>query len=118
MAAMEKLVALERRLTVDERMFPLAHYQEGAHTDNAAIGASFVPYGPARDLVTLLIYVPGLVRWYLPASPRIVIRSVWSEMRSTHTLGAGKLDGASEHHLFQEWEIRSSSAQWLFCSGV
>ncbi|VVE56899.1 hypothetical protein PAQ31011_05156 [Pandoraea aquatica] len=50
MAEVEQLVALERRLTVDERMFVLEHYQEGAHTDNAAIGAFFTPYGLARDL--------------------------------------------------------------------
>jgi predicted RNA methylase len=49
MAEVEKLVALERRLTTDERMFVLEHYQEGAHTDNAAIGAFFTPYGLARD---------------------------------------------------------------------
>ncbi|MGR9587125.1 methyltransferase [Pandoraea sputorum] len=49
MAEVEKLVALERRLTMDERMFVLEHYQEGAHTDNAAIGAFFTPSGLARD---------------------------------------------------------------------
>ncbi|MDN4571909.1 methyltransferase [Pandoraea cepalis] len=49
MAEVEKLVALERRLSMDERMFVLEHYQEGAHTDNAAIGAFFTPCGLARD---------------------------------------------------------------------
>ncbi|WP_227791576.1 methyltransferase [Burkholderia sp. BE17] len=49
MQEVEQLIALERRLTDDERLFVLEHYQEGANCDNAAMGAFFTPGGLARD---------------------------------------------------------------------
>ncbi|MBN3507184.1 methyltransferase [Burkholderia cenocepacia] len=52
----DELVALERRLTVEEREFVLEHYQEGARCDNAALGAFFTPQSLARDFA---IEVPG-----------------------------------------------------------
>ncbi|MBU9372684.1 hypothetical protein KTE69_30485 [Burkholderia multivorans] len=45
MHEVDQLVALERRLTVDEREFVLKHYQEGARCDNSALGAFFTPQG-------------------------------------------------------------------------
>lgn len=49
MQEVEQLLALERRLTDDEREFVLEHYQEGANRNNAAMGAFFTPWGLARD---------------------------------------------------------------------
>jgi predicted RNA methylase len=49
MQEVEQLLALERRLTDDEREFVLEHYQEGANRNNAAMGAFFTPIGLARD---------------------------------------------------------------------
>lgn len=49
MQEVEKLVALDRRLSDDEREFVLEHYQEGANRNNAAMGAFFTPIGLAND---------------------------------------------------------------------
>ncbi|CAE6843257.1 hypothetical protein [Paraburkholderia aspalathi] len=49
MTEVNKLVALDRRLTEDERLFVLENFQEGATHDNGAMGAFFTPWGLARD---------------------------------------------------------------------
>ncbi|SAL75103.1 hypothetical protein AWB69_09279 [Caballeronia udeis] len=49
MAEVNRLVALDRRLTEDERLFVLENFQEGANHDNSAMGAFFTPWGLARD---------------------------------------------------------------------
>lgn len=49
MQQVERLIALDRPLTTEEREFVLEHYQEGANQDNAAIGAFFTPLKLARD---------------------------------------------------------------------
>ncbi|MCX4152339.1 MULTISPECIES: methyltransferase [Paraburkholderia] len=49
MSEVNKLVALERRLTDDERSFVLENYHPGATSNNAEIGAFFTPSDLARD---------------------------------------------------------------------
>jgi predicted RNA methylase len=49
MTEVNKLVALDRRLTEDERLFVLENFQEGATHDSGAMGAFFTPWGLARD---------------------------------------------------------------------
>jgi predicted RNA methylase len=49
MTEVNKLVAVDRRLTEDERLFVLENFQEGATHDNGAMGAFFTPWGLARD---------------------------------------------------------------------
>lgn len=49
MQEIEQLLAVDRRLTTEERQFVLEHYQEGANNNNAAVGAFFTPQRLARD---------------------------------------------------------------------
>ncbi|WP_176329009.1 methyltransferase [Burkholderia vietnamiensis] len=49
MIEVERLVALDRRLTMEEREFVLENYQESAGGNNALAGAFFTPTGLARD---------------------------------------------------------------------
>ncbi|WP_429500691.1 methyltransferase (plasmid) [Robbsia andropogonis] len=82
MDQVEQLLATDRRLTDDERLFILEHYQEGANNNNAAMGAFFTPQGLARDLAAL--DVPSGCDTIVDLCAGIGSLSFWAEHHAQH----------------------------------
>ena len=79
MQEVEQLIALERRLTDDERLFVFEHYQEGASSNNAALGAFFTPWGLARDFA---VEVPERCNTIVDLCAGIGSLAYWCENRA------------------------------------